>query len=187
MLASSRRFGRPISVLVCVLFSASSANAVAPLSVASDVHAPDVPRSTPGDFDALGISLLSLVSHSDFEGDTSPASDIWGYVSPAGREYAIIGLRCSIGFVDVSDPSNAVVIEQIEAPCSTLHDMKTYSEFAYAVTDTHGQGLQIIDLRQIDDGIVTLHATSTQAGSSFHNIALDATSGFACPSCCAAR
>lgn len=180
MLASSRRLSRPTAALVCVLFSASSADALLPLSVVSEVHPPDVPRSTRGDFDALGISLLSWVSHADFEGETFTASDIWGYVSPAGREYAIIGLHCSIGFVEVSDPSNAVVVEQIESPCSVWHDMKTYGEFAYTVTEAAGQGLQIIDLRQIDDGIVTLHANSTQGGfSRAHNIAIDATSGFA--------
>ena len=45
--------------------------------------------------DASGITLLSHVPVADFGGGSTSANDCWGYVSPSGREYALIA--CGVG------------------------------------------------------------------------------------------
>ena len=42
-------------------------------------------------FPAKNVALLSWLTTEDISGLAQKASDIWGYVSPKGREYAIIG------------------------------------------------------------------------------------------------
>lgn len=132
-------------------------------------------------YPSKGITLLGQISLQDF-GDTR-ASDMWGYVSPSGREYALVGLQNSFSFVEVTDPSNPVIVEQIIGPESCWRDIKVYNEYAYGVADSTGEGIYIYDLSGIDDGVVTL-ATISDAGEGFrdsHNIALNPESGFAYP------
>lgn len=132
-------------------------------------------------FPASGVELLSNIPLSGFSAGTTAGNDIWGYVSPSGREYAIIGLWKSVAVVEVTDPVNPVIVGEIPGPSSTWRDMKTYGEYAYAVIDQSGLGLQVIDLRNVDSGSVSLVQTSLLNGSLFtaHNIALNEESGFA--------
>ncbi|MCH8807761.1 MAG: hypothetical protein IH986_16985, partial [Planctomycetes bacterium] len=48
-------------------------------------------------FSAHNVSLYSWIDLSTF-GATS-GNDCWGYVSPAGREYALMGVRNKVAFV----------------------------------------------------------------------------------------
>lgn len=132
-------------------------------------------------FPSSGVALLSQIPLSGFSSGTTAGNDIWGYVSPSGREYAIIGLWKSVAVVEVTDPVNPVIVGEIPGPSSTWRDMKTYGEFAYAVIDQSGLGLQVIDLRNVDSGSVSLIQTTLLNGSLFtaHNIALNEESGFA--------
>ncbi len=134
-------------------------------------------------FPSSGVNLLSWVPKSAFPdalNHTQPANDCWGYVSPSGREYALIGLWSGTGFVEVTDPSNPMVVGYIDGPNSTWRDMKTLDEYAYIVSQ-EGDGLQIVDLSQIDSAVVT-EVTTTTIGNQFfesHNIALNVETEFA--------
>ena len=127
-----------------------------------------------------GITLLGQISLQEF-GDTR-ASDMWGYVSPTGREYALIGLQNSFSFVEVTDPANPVIVEQIIGPESCWRDIKVYRDYAYGVADSTGEGIYIYDLTGIDDGVVTLATISQVDGfGDSHNIAVNTDSGFLYP------
>ncbi len=130
-------------------------------------------------YDAFGVTLLSNVPLADFPSGSNAANDVWGYVSPSGREYAIIGLNKGTGFVDISDPTDPHVIADIPDAQSIWSDMAVYGEYAYNVNENSG-GMQVIDLTQIDGGIVTLVGALTSNGfDAAHNVFVNADSGYA--------
>jgi len=114
----------------------------------------------------LNMTLLSQLSY--------PASDIWGYTTEGGVEYAILGTSSGTAIIDVGiDPSNPVEVAFITGPPSGFRDIKTHLNYAYVVTEGNpnapGGGLQIIDLS--DPPNATLAATYTGNDfSSAHNI-----------------
>ncbi len=134
----------------------------------------------PSGFSSNNVTLLSHVQFSDFPDAPTAANDVWSYVSPSGREYALIGLECSVGVVEVTDPVNPVVVGVVAGPCSIWRDMKVHGEYAYNVIEQTGNGMQVIDLTQVDSGTVSLSSTETFGGalSSSHNIAYNPDSGF---------
>ncbi|MFQ5524875.1 MAG: choice-of-anchor B family protein [Thermoanaerobaculia bacterium] len=131
------------------------------------------------DFEAQNVALLSWLSPEDMTGRTQTASDIWGYVSPSGREYAIVGLQFGTAFVEVTNPLSPKVVKVINGPISTWRDMAVYGEFAYSVNEKGG-GIQTIDLRKIDKGKVKIASRVTDLGlATVHNITVNPDSGYA--------
>jgi len=140
---------------------------------------------SPLKFSSSNVTLQSWIPVVEF-GDFNAANDCWGYVSPSGREYAIIGLSAATAFVEITDPAFPQIVSLIDGPQSIWRDIKTYSHYAYAVSEgssgVSGQGIQVIDLAEIDNGIVTLVNTVTEGGSistrRTHNVAIDEVSGY---------
>ncbi len=134
-----------------------------------------------GAFDSDGITLRSWLPLGDFPGGQSSANDIWGYVSPSGREYAIVGLRGGTAFVEVTNPSAATLIDYVPTPggASIWRDMRTYEEYAYSVSED-GFGMEVIDLSDIDNGSVELvNLVNDNATFSAHNVSVNEDSGYA--------
>ncbi len=137
----------------------------------------------PGDDNtrAFASSNMSLQAHltlADFPGGSSSGNDCWGFVSPSGREYAIMGLERGYGFVEVTDPSNPVIVGYVSGPSSLWHDIKVIGDRAYGVSEG-GSGIQVIDLSDLDNGNVSLIRNKVQQGhSSTHNIVANPDSGY---------
>jgi len=129
-------------------------------------------------FESNGITLLAWLPIPEF-GDFSTGNDCWGYVSPTGREYAIIGFSGATAFVDITDPTTPVIVDVIDGPQSLWRDIKTYDTYAYAVSEGGG-GIQVFDLSDIDSGTVNLIGSVTDGPgtSATHNVAIDTESGF---------
>ena len=101
---------------------------------------------------------------------TNDLSDIWGYSAPDGTELAIVGTLTGVSFVDVStDPTNPTEVGFVNGPTSQWRDMKTWSHYAYLVTEGGG-GLQIVDLG--DPMNPQLVSTHTSFGNA-HDIYID--------------
>ena len=134
--------------------------------------------SAPPEFPRSGIDLRSWISLTEFDAGATAANDCWGYVSPqSGREYALIGLSLGTGFVEVTDPGDAQIIDVMSGPTSSWRDIKTYQQFAYAVSEGGG-GIQVFDLSQIDSGVVSLVNTITAGGRlATHDVAINTESG----------
>ena len=60
--------------------------------------------------------------------------DIWGYVDSSDNEYAIVGLRDGVSFVDVTDPTNPDEKFFISDIYSVWRDIKTWNNYAYVTT-----------------------------------------------------
>lgn len=130
-----------------------------------------------GGFDADGVNLEAWLPLNQLDG-ASTGNDCWGYVSPSGREYAIIGTELGTNFVEVTNPGNPTYLGFINGPDSLWRDVKTYSTYAYIVSEG-GSGIQVVDLSNIDNGNIALTNTVTGPGTTAtHNVAIDETSGF---------
>lgn len=153
----------------------------------SNQASPAAPQSISAVFEQ-NVRLLSQVIPQAFSTNSSCpfsltnvcANDVWGYVSPSGREYAILGLRSGTGFVDITDPTNPFVIGAIPGANSVWSDMRTLDTYAYSVNESGG-GVQIIDLSQIDPPTrsVSLVGAFTASGlSTVHNISINVESRY---------
>ena len=95
---------------------------------------------------------------------------LWGYVSPAGNEYALLGCINGTSIVDITDSSNIHEIEFIPGLNSIYREIKTYSHYAYVVSEATNSKLQILDLQYLPDS-VTLVSTFVYPGfTRAHNI-----------------
>lgn len=132
----------------------------------------------PAQYQRQGIRLLSQIPLGGFTPIPSAGSAIYGWTSPAGREYAIIGLQNGNAVVDVTNPVAPAIIKHIPGPNSSWHENVTMNGYCYAVSDSGGAiGIQIINLNNADAGVVTLDAVydggTTKPLSNVHTIQAD--------------
>lgn len=103
-------------------------------------------------------------------------SDIWGYTSPDGDEYALVGVFNGVSVVDLSDPSNPTEIFFFAGANSTWRDIKTWDEYAYVTNET-GNGVMVIDLTNLPDAASASDWEPIIPGegqlSAIHNIWID--------------
>lgn len=121
------------------------------------------------------ITLLKHYSLGDLTAGNG--NSCWGYVSPSGREYALMGCDNKVAFVEITDPSNIQYFASIPHGTGLWADLKVYKNALYVCTETDNVGLQVIDLSNIDNHQVTLVRTLPSPGRS-HTINVDETSGF---------
>lgn len=132
----------------------------------------------PLNFPSNNVQLLSWSPLTQLANGTTSANTVEGYVSQSGREYAIIGTSATTCFVEVTNPANPVVVANITGPVSLWRDIQTYQTWCYCVSEG-GSGIQIINLANIDSGVVTLTGTvNTPDTASTHTIHINKQSGF---------
>ncbi len=125
-----------------------------------------------------GVRLMTWIPLNNFAGSPVSGNDCWGYTSPSGREYALIGLSNGTGIVEVTEPNAATIVTSIPGPESFLRDVKTHGSYAYVVSEGGG-GIQVLDLSQIDAGTVTLAGVVDDTNPpETHNVAIDTDRGF---------
>lgn len=135
-----------------------------------------------------GVDLLSLVP-TGVNGPlrSSGMNDIWGWTDPqTGREYALGGTRSGTVFVDVTAPTQPLVLGKLptQTQNSTWRDIKVYRNVAYVVSEAPGHGLQVFDLTRLRglaaDAARDFAPDFVYAGfGSAHNLVLNEETGFA--------
>ncbi len=134
-----------------------------------------------GTFASDGVLLQSWFPITAFNNalvTNTSASDCWGYVSPSGREYAIIGLSEGTAWVEVTNPAQSTMVRFIAGPSSLWRNVKTYQHWCYAVSEGGG-GIQVFDLANIDAGTVTeLPSVVTGGVLSTHTMIINTQTGF---------
>ncbi len=130
------------------------------------------------DFQSSGMHLLGWVPLQMLSASAVSGNDCWGYTSPSGREYAIIGTSAGTAVVEVTLPTDPILVGHITGPTSLWRDVKVYGTFAYAVSEGGG-GIQVSDLSDVDNGNVTLVNTISAGGTTdTHNVAINESSGY---------
>lgn len=100
----------------------------------------------------------------------SSYSACWGYVAPNGREYAILGTQVGTSFVDITDSANIREVDSVKGLNSGWREMKTYSHYAYIVSEATGSGLQIVDLQYLPDSVRLVKTWSYTGYTKTHSI-----------------
>ncbi|MEO6694158.1 MAG: choice-of-anchor B family protein [Ignavibacteria bacterium] len=80
-------------------------------------------------------------------------SAVWGYKAPNGREYALLGCPTGTAFIDVTDSANIREVDFLTGLTSSWREMKTYSHYAYIVSEATNSRLQIVDLQYLPDSV----------------------------------
>lgn len=103
-------------------------------------------------------------------------NDIWGYAAN-DREYAIVGSAAYIHFFDVTDPYTPILLDQFLGGDTTYwRDIKTYGNYAYAVSEDTEEGLMIFDLSDLPNSVALVSQTTSYFNSA-HNIFIDEANG----------
>lgn len=124
------------------------------------------------------VELLAWLTRSSL--GLGQLNDVWGWTDPVtGTEYAIVGLRDAVAFVDLADPENPVHVGTLptQTSPSIWNDMKVYGDYAFVVSEAIGHGMQVFDLallRTTSDPPETFAPAALYARfSKAHNIAID--------------
>jgi len=101
-------------------------------------------------YDCKDVDLLGHVPLGSF--NSQGGNDIWGWTDPTTQhEYALIGLREGTGFVDVTNPTEPVVVGRMPTATSssTWRDIKVFDNRAYVVSEASNHGMQVFDLTRL--------------------------------------
>ena len=136
---------------------------------------------------ALAVAALSFPAAAQFNAtqlsrfDPSGVSynDVWGYVAPDGREFAILGATTGTYILDCSDPTSPRQTGFISGRNSTWRDMRTFGQYVYVVTEGGG-GVQVIDMSDPDSPVLANTFGQSSVGAA-HNVALDTGTGLLYP------
>lgn len=116
---------------------------------------------------ALNTSLLS--TWTDVANPGVGYNDVWGYADATG-EYAIIGSRSHVNFVNITNPTQPSTVTTFAGGnTTTWRDIKTYDHYAYSVCDACSEGLHVFDLSTLPNAATHVNQITTHFGNA-HNI-----------------
>ena len=95
---------------------------------------------------------------------------IWGYTSPDGREYAILGCSEGTAFYDITDTNNVTESGFVQGLTNMWREFKTFGHYAYIVSEAGGSGLQIVDLQYLPDSVRLVNTVTFTGYSRTHTI-----------------
>lgn len=120
----------------------------------------------------LNIELIQSSNPSPISSQNESYSALWGYVAPDNKEYAILGAFDGAYFYEVTPTGNTLVgfLPAPQGNFSGWREMKTYSHYAYIVSESQNSTLQIVDLQYLPDSIHYVGQFSAPGHSSTHSI-----------------
>jgi len=142
-------------------------------------------NGTAGPFPCRNVDLLSFVPLAELGGAT--AADIWGWTDPAtGKEYALVSTSNGTAFVDVTTPTDPVVVGVLptHSGSSIWRDVEVYGNHALIVADlAENHGMQVFDLTRLRDVLVTPTVFTEDAHydgfGDAHTVSVNQETGFA--------
>lgn len=135
-------------------------------------------------FPCSGFDLQDRLTEEDL--GTSFVNDSWGWTDPEdNKEYALVCLRNGTAFIDISDPTDVVLLGTLPTHTSesTWRDVKVYQNHAFIVSEAGGHGMQVFDLTRLRT-VASPPETFTEDAhydgfGNAHNIVINPESGFA--------
>jgi len=143
-----------------------------------------------GEYDCNNIDLLAFTPIASL-GSTYDASDSWGWTDPVTNdEIAIIGMMDGTAFVQVTVPTNPIVLGFLPQTGSNnviWADIKVYNNHAYIIRESNDHGLQIYNLEHLRDYYNAPQQNVRQLTHDFlydevtssHNVVINEQTGFA--------
>jgi choice-of-anchor B domain-containing protein len=137
------------------------------------------PASNPTPTPTPGASSLNMTLRAQMNlaalGVTAGSGN-WGYTSPAGRRYALMGTSAGLSVVDVSNPGSPRTTGSIVGGSSAWREVRTYRQYAYVTTEAQ-TGLDIVDLSNPEAPVKV--RTWNDTFRSAHTITIDEARGLA--------
>lgn len=121
-------------------------------------------------------------------------NDIWGWTSPAGEEYALVGTTASLAVVRVTDPENPVFLGSLPSQepgniGNLWGHPGVFENFAYYTSEIVGSEIEVVDLSVLDglgpassaDAELSAPRSKFSGGGylSAHNIQVNEETGYA--------
>lgn len=156
-----------------------------------------------GSYPCYNVDLYATLTPGELLGNI--LNDIWGWTDPeTGREYALVGLTDGVTFVDVTTPSDPVVVGKLHEPAaiskqkgtighhheeegfkgaSAWRDMKVFENHLFVVSEQQDHGMQIFDLTRLRN-VENIPVFFEEDGNyslfdNAHNIEINEETGFA--------
>jgi hypothetical protein len=115
------------------------------------------------------VRLMSQIPLSSMPGAPATGAGSTGWVSPGGREYAIMGVRTGTLIVDITAPAQPQIMNLVVGSTSLWHENTVMNGYGYFVSDQTGTGVQIVNLQNLDTNR-TAPLTTTYNGNSLTTI-----------------
>tara|TARA_R100000908_G_scaffold65272_1_gene53602 strand:+ start:51538 stop:52833 length:1296 start_codon:yes stop_codon:yes gene_type:complete len=148
-----------------------------------------------GKYACENIDLLSNLPLEEL-GEDQTIFDLWGWTDPSnGSEYAFLALSSKVIFIDLTEPTDPVLIGElpesqlnVSTPKQTNSDatdrsIKTYADHLFVVSDGQPHGMQVFDLANLRDysgDYLTFTEDALYEGAyNAHRIRIHEESGFA--------
>ncbi len=170
MIPTLTRLKSPAAALLAALLLAACGG-----GGGSDEPAP--PPGTPAvDF---GAELVSRVP-------ASGVSSTWGYVAPDGSRYALLGTARGVMVIDLRNPAQPRVIDEVQGPDNTgvpglyWREMRVYRSYAYIVSEhtNFRGGIMVLDLSGLPDTVRFVRSVTPRDGLlAAHTVDIDTTRG----------
>ena len=123
-------------------------------------------------FSQSSLKTTLLSSWKDSTNLSLGYNDVWGYADETG-EYAIIGSKSHINFVNVTDPTSPYsILKYPGGTTTTWRDIKTYDHYAYSVCDNCSEGIHVFDLSKLPLTVSHVNQITSHFGNS-HNIFIE--------------
>ncbi len=103
-----------------------------------------------GNYPCQNVDLLAHVTLAELGG--GDGADIWGWTdNETGKEYALVSRSIGTTFVDVTNPTEPVVIGRLPTQTTTRvqRDVKVLGDYAVIVSEATGHGMQVFDLTRL--------------------------------------
>lgn len=127
-------------------------------------------------FTSQNVTLRSQVLPAQV--GAAEGSSCWGYVAPSGREYALAGYNNRMSVIEVTNPAAPVIVGSITHSPSLWCEVKAYQNYAYVTNESSG-GLDVVNLTQVDSGVVTLTRRLTTGGlATAHTVTVNPATGY---------
>lgn len=126
--------------------------------------------NTNSSFSQLPNQNMTLLKNLNQHYTTTLYSAVWGYAAPDGREYGILGCPTGTAFIDVTDTANIQEVDFLTGVTSSWREMKTYSHYAYIVSEGANSKLQIVDLQYLPDSVHLVKVWNYTGYTNTHSI-----------------
>lgn len=121
---------------------------------------------------------MTLLAHLDgaalSPGAPVQTSGCWGYTSPDGRVFALVGTTGGLSIVEITRPTSARRVGFIPGDTSTWREVQSYRQYVYVTTEAK-TGLDIVDMSNPDQP--TKVQTWNQTFTSAHTLWIDVPRG----------
>ena len=130
-------------------------------------------------YPSLNINLLSTinpeVTFSNPQSWQQKYSGCWGwYQANKNKEYAIIGSASGAYFIDVTTPTNPILIDSVKVNNFAIHrEIKTYSHYAYIITDEGNGRTCLVDLQYLPDSVHEIPPSIHHLPNNSHTLFID--------------